>query len=91
MNSTQRRCTKEEFARQGDAVYENNVRPQMKFEDEGKFAAIDIESGIYEIDIDEMEAGDRLRTRIPAAQIWTVRVGSRYVHRFGGREQRENS
>jgi len=89
MGSTKRRYSKEEFARRGDAIYEHDVRPQLKDDDEGKFAAIDIDSGMYEIDADELEAGNKLRVRIPEAQIWMVRVGSRYVHRFGGRNRRE--
>jgi hypothetical protein len=55
----------------------------------GKFVAIDIESGMHEIDADELAAGDRLRARFPGAQIWVVRVGSRFAHRFGGRNRRE--
>jgi hypothetical protein len=89
MDTVKRRYSKEEFARRGDALYEKDVRSKLKPEDEGKFVAIDIESGMYELDEDEMEAGDRLLARIPQAQIWMVRVGSRYVHRFGGRERRE--
>jgi hypothetical protein len=89
MSSTKRRYSKEEFARRGDAIYESDVRPQLKIEDEGKFAAIDIESGIFEIDRDELKAGNRLRNRIPDAQIWMVRVGHRSVHRIGGRQRRE--
>jgi hypothetical protein len=88
MASTKRRYTKEEFARRGDEVYETRVRPHLKTEDEGKFAAIDIESGAYEIDADELEACDKLSARVPEAQIWLMRVGSRYLHRFGGREAR---
>jgi hypothetical protein len=88
MASTKRRYNKDEFARRGDAIYENDVRPQLKADDEGKFAAIDIESGTYEVDVDELAACDRLRARVPEAQIWMVRVGSRYVHRFGGRDRR---
>ena len=91
MGSTKRRYSKEEFARRGDALYEKDVRPHLKLDDEDKFAAIDIESGMYEIDVDELQACDRLSTRIPGAQIWLVRVGSRYLHRFGGREKRETS
>jgi hypothetical protein len=82
MGSVNRRHCKEEFARRGDAIYENDVRPQLKFADEGKFAAIDIESGMYEVDRDELKAGDRLRARIPEALIWMVRVGHRSVHRI---------
>jgi hypothetical protein len=89
MGTTKRRYSKEEFARRGDAIYENEVRTQLKPDDEGKFVAIDIETRAFEIDEDEMAAGDRLLARIPEAQIWMVRVGSRYVHRFGCRERRE--
>jgi hypothetical protein len=88
MASTKRRYSKEEFARRGDEVYEKQVRPHLKPQDEGKFAAIDIESGTYELDKDELKACDKLNARIPDAQTWLVRVGSRYVHRFGGREMR---
>lgn len=85
MASTKRRYSKTEFARRGDALYEKDVLPKLKRGDQGKFAAIDIDSGTYEIDADELTAGDKLRARVPAAQIWMVRVGSSYVHRFGGR------
>lgn len=88
MASTDRRYSKKEFARRGDALYENDVRPQLESDDEGKFAAIDIETGIYEVAVDEWEAGAALRTRVPHAQIWIVQVGSRSVHRFGGRDRR---
>jgi hypothetical protein len=90
MASAKRRYSKEEFARRGDTIYENEVRPALKADDQGKFAAIDIESGMYEIDEDELRASDRLSVRIPGAQIWMVRIGSPYVHRFGGRQRRES-
>jgi hypothetical protein len=86
-----RRYSKEEFARRGDEIYDTQVPPHLKAEDEGMFAAIDIECGAYEIDADELEACDRLNARIPDAQIRLVRVGSRYLHRFGGREKRAPS
>jgi hypothetical protein len=88
MATTKRRYTKEEFARRGDAIYERDVLPLLKVEDQGKFAAIDIEGGTYEIDVDELTACDKLSARTPDAQIWLVRIGSRYLHRFGGREKR---
>ena len=89
MSIVQRRYSKDEFARRGDAIYEQEIRPQLKADDAGRFAAIDIESGMYEIDADEMKAGNKLRKRLPDAQIWMVRIGSRSVHRIGGRERRE--
>ena len=88
MSSVKRRYSKEEFAKRGDTIYEKEIRRRLTAEDKGKFVAVDIESGIYEIAEDELKAGDKLLTRIPGAQIWIVRVGSRSVHRFGGRERR---
>ena len=87
MAATKRRFSKEEFARRGDPIYENEIRPLLKSSDKGKFVAIDIETGDYAIDADELKAGDKLRARIPDAQIWMVRVSYRAVHRFGGRDQ----
>jgi hypothetical protein len=50
--------------------------------------AIDLETEDFEVDISEIDACDRLESRHPDAQIWIVRVGSRYVRRFGGRTKR---
>lgn len=84
MTSTKRRYAKDEFARRGDAIFEKVVRPRITSSDEARFAAIDIETEEYEVADDEFEAGARLRARLPDAQIWIVRIGSRAVHRFGG-------
>jgi hypothetical protein len=84
MASTQRRYSKEEFARRGDALYENDIRPHLKAEEEGKFIAIDIETGAYAIGRDGLEASDQLRVRVPGAQIWLKQIGSPFTHRFGG-------
>jgi hypothetical protein len=35
-----------------------------------------------------LAACDRLSRRVPSAQTWLVRIGSRYLARFGGREER---
>jgi hypothetical protein len=73
----------EEFARRGDAIYASAIRPRLEARHAGKFVAIDIETGSYEIDADELAASDRLAVRTPDAQIWLRRIGSRYARRFG--------
>ena len=78
------RYSKEEFAKRGDAIFEKDIRPHLKNEDDDDFVALDIETGAYEIDASEMAACDRLRARVPDAQIWLRRVGSRFAHSFGG-------
>jgi hypothetical protein len=77
------RYSKEEFARRGDALYETKIRPLVEEGNQGKFVLIDIETGEYEVDEDELAASDRLRERIPDAQPWLVRIGSRYAYRIG--------
>ncbi len=78
MPELQPRYSKEEFAQRGDEIYERDVRPRIdEMSNAGKFVAIDIETGAYEIDVDELTASDRLLARSPEAQIWLRRVGSR--------------
>ena len=87
MSTPQSRYSKEEFAHRGDELYEREIRPHLTAEDEGKFVVIDIDTGAYEMDRDELAASDRLLARYPAAQMWLRRVGSRYVRRFGPRNR----
>ena len=84
MATDQRRYSREEFARRGDALVESWVRPNRTPADEDKFVAIDIETGEYELDKNEMKAADRLLKRVPNPQIWLVHVTLGYLHRFGG-------
>jgi len=79
------RYSKEEFARRGNELYEREVQPRLSAQDAGKFVAIDIEKGAYEIDTDEIAASHRLLARNPEAQIWFRWVGAPYTRRFGPR------
>lgn len=79
------RYNKEEFARRGEEIFARDILPHLKGEDEDKFVLIDIDSGDFELDCDEMAASDRLFARRPDAQVWFRRVGSRPVRRFGPR------
>jgi hypothetical protein len=83
--ATQPCYSKQGFAQRGDAAYEGEIRPLVEAGNQGKFVAIDIETGACEIDADELAASDRLLARVPDAQIWLQRIGSRYVRRFGSR------
>jgi hypothetical protein len=88
MTARQPRYNKEEFARRGDEIYESQVRQRVEEGNHGKIVAIDIETGDFEVDKNEIAACDRLEARHPDAQIWIVRIGSRHVRRFGGRTRR---
>jgi hypothetical protein len=84
----ERRRTLEEFARRGPDIFEREVEPRLEMTDDGKYVAIDIETGAWEMDPDELTAGDRLQARVPDAQMWLERVGYGYAHRFGYRIKR---
>jgi len=63
-------------------VYERDVRPALAADDEGKFVALDLDSGEYELDADDYSAVARLQARLPAADIWLGRVGQPAAHRM---------
>ena len=67
MDPVERRYSKEEIARRGDAIYRKDILPKLTAKDRGKFLAIDIETGEYEMARDEMRACNKVRTRIPQA------------------------
>jgi hypothetical protein len=83
MSLGQPQYSKEEFARLGDEIYQRDIYPQLQPDSSGKIVAIDIATGAWEIDEHEIYACSGLEKRYPNAQIWIVKVGSRFVRRFG--------
>jgi len=79
MSAPRPRYSKAEFARRGDAIHDQVVGPLVGPEDEGRFVVIDIETGAFEIDRDELAASDRLLSGRCDGQMWSRRVGSRYA------------
>ena len=77
------RYSHEEFAQRGHALYAQDIAPQLTEADAGKFVAIDIESGAYEVDMDDYTVTARLRQRVPTAQMRLARVGHPTAYRLG--------
>jgi hypothetical protein len=82
---------KDEIARRGKDLYERRVRRKVEAEgaNEGRFLAIDVESGDHEIADDALGAGAGLRRRRPDATVYLMRVGRpgdrpRAAFRLGG-------
>ena len=77
---------KEEIASLGDEIYERDIRIQVETGHHGDIVSIDIDSGNWAIGGNILEAVDRLRAQCPEAiDVWSLRVGHRAVHKFGGR------
>ncbi len=73
----------DELARLGAEVFDRRVRPALCPADDGKFVAVDVASGEYEIDRDDYAAVARLRARVPGADVWLARAGSPTACRIG--------
>ena len=82
MSATAPRLSREELARRGDETYTQRVLPRLRPEDDGKFVAVDVESGAFEVDEDDHAAVSRLHCRTPGAQVWLVRAGHPAAHRL---------
>lgn len=65
----------DELAQLGDGIMQKTVSPKLSAEDDGKFVAIDVLTGEYEVDEDDYIAVTRLRARQPAADIWLACAG----------------
>lgn len=83
MPATKPRRTLDELAQLGGDIFDRQVKPALQPQDDGKFVAIDVETGEYDIDEDDYSAVARLRARKPAADIWLMRAGYPTTCRIG--------
>ena len=82
MPTIEPRSTLDELARVGSEVFERRVRPMLRPEDDGKFVALDVQTGDLEVDEDDYSAVSRLRARNPAAEAWLSRIGQPAAYRM---------
>ncbi len=74
----------EEVATRGEAVYEQQIRAKVEAENKGKFLVVDIETGEYEIDEDDLSATKRALAKRPEAVLYGLRIGHPTAYRLGG-------
>jgi hypothetical protein len=72
----------DELAKLCGDIFDRQVRSKLRPEEDGKFVAIDVDSGDYELDEDDYAAVARLRVRSPSADIWLMRVGCPTTYRI---------
>ena len=75
--------TLDELRTLAGAIFDHQVRPTLQPGDGGKYVAIDVETGEFEIDEDDYAAVTHLRSRRPAADIWLMRAGYPTTYRMG--------
>ena len=73
-----------EICARGEKIYRERIRPTLTEADIGKFVTIDINSGDYEIDADDISGGLALRARTPGSCYYGLRVGYSVAESFDG-------
>jgi hypothetical protein len=81
--STQLKRTSEEVVKLGDEILKRRVEPLLSEGDIGKYVAIAVDNGEFEVDVDDYTAVSRLRARFPQAEVFLGRAGHDAVARTG--------
>ena len=79
--------TLEEMAALGEKIYQEKIRPTLNESDIGKFVHIDVNTGEYEIDDDDIQGEIILLARVPNARIHGIRIGYTAAYFFGWHEE----
>ena len=72
----------DDVGRLGREAVDRHVRPKLRPEDDGKFIAIDVDTGEYEMDADDYAANMRLLARRPGARVWLACAGQPATYRM---------
>jgi hypothetical protein len=74
----------EEIARIAHEIYRRDIRPHVMPQHKGEFLTLDIESGDYEIDEDDLTAEERIRARRPNGVFFVFRIGYKGAYTLAG-------
>jgi hypothetical protein len=74
----------EEVESRGEEIYDQQIRQKVEVGNKGKFVVIDIETGEYEIDEDDLQATKRALVKRPEAVLYGVRIGYPTAYNLGG-------
>lgn len=76
--------TSKEVTSRGEAIYRREIRDKVESNHKGKFLVIDIETGEYEINGDDLVATKRLLAEHPNAVVYGLQIGFPSGYRIGG-------
>jgi hypothetical protein len=88
---THRRYTSDDIVARGQEIYDTQLRSGIEQGNTGKFLVIDIETGDYEIDDDEVAASMRAAAKRPGAARYGMRIGYATSGTIGGACERRPS
>ena len=73
----------QELARRGRAYYDQFLRAKLEPEHKGKFLALEVETGDYELGDSHLEALDKAEAKHPNSVFCILRIGPRTAGRIG--------
>ncbi|MBC8873698.1 MAG: hypothetical protein H8E44_30030 [Planctomycetes bacterium] len=74
----------EEVESRGEEVCEQQIRQDVEVGNKGKFVVIDIETGEYEVDDDDLQAPKRALAKRSDAVLYGLRIGYPAAYTLGG-------
>ena len=75
--------TTAEVVRLGREIYEREIRARVEVAHDGEFVVVDVTTGAWEVDRDDVAASERVLARNPDAVVYFARVGRRAAYRLG--------
>jgi hypothetical protein len=76
--------TSAEIVRRGEEIYHRDVESRIANDWVGCFLVLDIESGDFEVDKQDLAASLRLLAKRPNAVLYGLRIGFNSAYRLGG-------
>ena len=73
-----------EVEARGEEIYDQKIRPHVEAGNAGLYVVIDIETGAYEVDRDDLQATKRALAKRPEAVLYGVRIGYPAAYTLGG-------
>src|SRR5215211_285996 len=72
-----RTYTTEEVVQLGREIYEREIRAQVEASHDGEFVVVDVTTGAWELDEDDVAASERVLAKNSDAVLYFARVGRR--------------
>ena len=75
------------IARTGEALYATKIRDDVEEKHAGKYIVINVKTGEYEIDADDVAAVRRAKARFGPDDLYTMRIGHAAAYRLGSTQR----
>jgi hypothetical protein len=74
----------DEIVRKGQRIYEETLRPLVAAGNTGRFLVINVETGEFVMDSDDVAVSEAAHQRFPGAPLYAMRIGYDAAYRLGG-------